>query len=73
MSSIDKREGWQAERALHLRKFHFIRGTEALCGRFGFYFGEISTKGMTRSNNEFDCAECRRRVDRELTKREATS
>lgn len=61
------REGWQAEGALSQRKWHFIRGNTSLCGKFGFYFGEVMEGGL-KPGGEGDCAECKRRVEREIAK-----
>lgn len=65
------REGWQAEGSYTQKRWHFIIGSESLCRKFGFYFGAIVPGGMTVSESPSDCAECKRRVVRELAKREA--
>lgn len=70
--STEPREGWQAEASRSQRKWHFIVGTESLCGKFGFYFGEVAEGGMTLSDRTDDCAECKRRVARELARRESS-
>ena len=58
-------EGWQAEGAHTQRRWHYIRGTKSICGKFGFYFGEIVDGGLKPGGPD-DCAECKRRVQREL-------
>ncbi len=63
-----EREGWQAEGSYTQRKWHFIRGTESLCGKFGLYFGEVIPGGLKSSTSRDDCADCKRRVDREIAK-----
>lgn len=64
-----ERVGWQAEAAPSAKRYHFIAGMTGLCERFGFYRGEIVPGGLTHSDSKDDCAECKRRVDRELAKR----
>lgn len=63
------REGWQMEGASSQRRWHYIRNHDSLCGRFGFYFGEVAP-GLQPGNPGSDCAECIRRVAREIEKAE---
>jgi hypothetical protein len=59
-------EGWQAEKAWSQRVYHYIVGTFSLCGRLGFYTGELMPhKGKKGAE---DCAECFRRVEKRLAK-----
>lgn len=62
-------EGWQLEGHGRSLRWHYIRGTEALCGRFGFYRGLLQEGGLVRSDNPDDCAACKRKVNRELDAR----
>lgn len=35
-------EGWQVERLWHQRVYHYIVDTFSLCGKLGFYTGELA-------------------------------
>lgn len=61
-------EGWQGEKSwnTHRAKYHYIRGTDSLCGNFMLYFGEISPGGLKASDSKEDCAACKRAVAKEL-------
>lgn len=67
-SSPPPREGWQAEGSSSTRRWHFIRGATSLCGRFGFYRGELVEGGLKASTSAVDCSACKRAVDVELAK-----
>ena len=61
------REGWQMEGASAQRRWHYIEGSTSLCGRFGFYMGEVG-QALQPGNPGSDCAECVRRVARKIEK-----
>lgn len=66
--SPEPTEGWQNEKRYDLRKYHYIRNTEALCRGLMFYRGELAPGGLTPSTSKEDCAPCKRLVDKELEK-----
>lgn len=74
-SMLDTKEGWQAEKHSHLKVYHFIRDTMALCRGFGFYTGDlVPDTGAPRGNE--DCAKCYRLLRAEqkrAAKKSATS
>ena len=58
-------EGWMAEKPLHANRYHYIRGTIALCRGYGFYTGELMPdKGAPERGRE-DCAACFKRLRKE--------
>lgn len=59
-------EGWQAERALTSRVYHYIVDTFSLCGRLGFYVGELMPH--TGNKGKEDCAECFRKAEKRYNK-----
>ena len=61
------REGWQMEGASAQRRWHYIEGSTSICGRFGFYKGEVG-QALQPGNPGSDCAECVRRVARKIEK-----
>jgi len=52
------KEGWQAEKHPHQRRYHYIRDTMALCRKLAFYTGDLMPfkPGVPKSSE--DCAEC---------------
>ena len=65
--SNEVREGWQMEGAFNQRRWHYIEGSTSICGRFGFYMGEVG-QALQPGNPGSDCAECVRRVARKIEK-----
>ena len=65
--SNEMREGWQMEGAFNQRRWHYIEGSTSICGRFGFYMGEVGP-ALQPGNPGSDCAECVRRVARKIEK-----
>jgi hypothetical protein len=57
-------EGWMAEKPLHAPRFHYIVDTRSLCGRYGFYMGELVTLPAGEPKGHEDCAECYKRRQR---------
>ena len=57
--------GWMAEKPQSIRVYHYIYGEGwSLCGRYGFYCGELMPdKGLPERGRE-DCAECFKRLRR---------
>ena len=55
------KEGWGDIRPGD-RKAHYYRNSDSLCGRVGFYFGELEADTYKSSA---DCAACRKKLDRE--------
>lgn len=62
MSDSTKREGWQAEKHTTQRVYHYIAGTFSICGKLGFYTGEVMPH--TGKKGKEDCSECFRRVEK---------
>jgi hypothetical protein len=56
----DTREGWQAEKNMGQRVYHYIVGTFSLCRKLGFYTGKLIPFKGTKGDE--DCAECFRRA-----------
>lgn len=62
-------EGWQAEKYYSQRVYHYIVGIFSLCGKLGFYTGELMPhKGKKGAE---DCSACFRRVEKRLAKASA--
>jgi hypothetical protein len=59
-------EGWQAEKHTSQRVYHYIVGTFSLCGRLGFYMGELMPHAGKKGAE--DCAECFRKAEKRLAK-----
>jgi hypothetical protein len=59
-----EKEGWQAEKPYSQRVYHYIVGTFSLCGRLGFYMGEVTAHAGGKGRA--DCSECYRRVEKRL-------
>lgn len=58
-------EGWMAYRPDSCRVYHYIREGRSLCGKWGFYTGELMPHVPAPKGNE-DCAACYRRVSKAL-------
>jgi len=54
-------DGWMAEKPLHVRVYHYIRDTRALCGRYGFT-GELVPDVLSLVKGREDCSECFKRL-----------
>jgi hypothetical protein len=63
-------EGWMAEKPLHVPRYHYIQATRSLCGRYGFYRGELSRDSGLATRSPEDCAECFKRLRRLRPKEE---
>lgn len=64
MGDSSEREGWQAEKHLAQRVYHYIVDTFSLCGRLGFYFGDLMPhKGL---KGKEDCSDCFRRAEKRI-------
>lgn len=63
MSDAKIREGWQAEKHSSQRIYHFINGTFSLCGKLGFYVGEL-TPDVPEKRTDEDCKACIKKLDR---------
>lgn len=59
-------EGWMAEAPLHCRRYHYIRGGMALCGKWGLYRGSLVPHAPGSPKGNEDCAGCYRRLGREM-------
>lgn len=62
----ETREGWQAEKYYSQRVYHYIVGTFSLCGKLGFYMGELMPHEGEKGSE--DCAECFRRVEKRVAR-----
>lgn len=60
--------GWMAEKAAGTQVYHYIEGALSLCGRLGFYRGELQSDRGLPAPGRHDC----RRCFRMLRKREPT-
>lgn len=59
-----EREGWMVFKPYHVKRYHYIVDTRALCGGYGFYRSELAPdKGAVERGSE-DCAECFKRLRR---------
>lgn len=58
-------EGWQAEKHDGQRVYHYIRDTMSLCGKLGFFTGQLMPHVPAPKGNE-DCAACYRRIPKKL-------
>lgn len=65
---IEAREGWQAFLTPGARVAHYIREQTALCGKVGFYGGELVPHIAGNPKGSDDCSTCYRKVERELKK-----
>ena len=65
MTNPKLEEGWMAEKPSSSRVYHYIADGISLCGKWGFYLGDLKAfePGPRRNN---DCAECYRRVTKRL-------
>jgi hypothetical protein len=57
-------EGWMAEKPYHVRRYHYIQNTRALCGGHGFYLGELTPDNEAMERGAEDCAACFKRLRR---------
>lgn len=64
----EEKEGWQAEKYYSQRVYHYILGSFSLCGRLGFYMGEVMPHKEGSEKRREDCADCYRRVKKRLAK-----
>jgi len=55
-------EGWQAEKHLSQRVYHYIVDSFSLCRKLGFYTGILMPHKGKKGPE--DCAECFRRVQK---------
>ena len=61
-------EGWMGEKRPDQKRYHYIVDTRSLCGRLGFYFGELvsASMGLGEKSQHLDCAECFKRLKRRM-------
>ena len=57
-------EGWMAEKLLHVRRYHYIVDTMALCRGYGFYRGELTPDTLSRTPGREDCRACFKMLQR---------
>ena len=57
-----KSEGWQAEKQYSQRIYHYIVDTFSLCGRLGFYAGELMPDNPER-RGAADCKACVKKLE----------
>ncbi len=69
---LDTKEGWQAARNNNTRVYHYIRETFSLCGKLGFYVGDLIPYVKAPRGNE-DCAACYRKLQIELKRADKLS
>ncbi len=55
-------EGWQAEKYYQQRVYHYIVGTFSLCGKLGFYTGEL-TADDSQKRGPKDCTACIKKLN----------
>jgi hypothetical protein len=56
-------EGWQVDKHPRQRVYHYIGpDTMALCGKLGFYRGELAPDEPTKRSRE-DCKACAKKLD----------
>ncbi len=55
-------EGWMAEKPYHAPRYHYIIDTRSICGRYGFYMGELTPDSGSPERGREDCAECFKRL-----------
>lgn len=61
-STTQPTEGWQAEKHHSQRIYHYINGTFSLCGKLGFYTGEVIPDNQEKRTAE-DCKACIKKLD----------
>ena len=59
----ETREGWQLDKHPLQRVYHYIRGTFSLCGKLGFYLGDLAPDDAAKRSKE-DCKACTRKLDK---------
>ena len=57
------REGWGLPGQSN--KYHYFIGSRSLCGKWGFYQGEVSSG---HDNDPHNCVECKRRLSKRREK-----
>lgn len=60
------KEGWQAEKYSSQRVYHYIVDTFSLCGKLGFYSGELQAAKMGQEKSGEDCAACYRKLQKRI-------
>lgn len=63
----ERSEGWQVEKAYSQRIYHYILDTFSLCGRLGFYKGELMPDRPEKRGRE-DCKACIKVLDKRAKK-----
>jgi hypothetical protein len=56
------KEGWQAEKHYAQRVYHYVVGTFSLCGKLGFYTGELIPDNPAKRTRE-DCRACIKKLN----------
>ena len=64
---MSDREGWQAEKVQSQRVYHYIRDTFSLCGKLGFYRGDVIADNPEQ-RTKADCRACIKKLDRHLAR-----
>lgn len=62
------KEGWQAEKHPTQRVYHYIADSFSLCGKLGFYMGELQVAKEGQPKSGEDCAACYRKLQTRLKK-----
>ena len=55
-------EGWMDEKNANARRYHYIVGSTALCGGYGFYAGDLTPFDPAAGRGAEDCAKCFKRA-----------
>lgn len=58
-------EGWQTEKHVHQRVYHYIVSTFSLCGSLGFYQGGVEPDDPSKRSSK-DCKACIRNLDKRI-------
>lgn len=64
-------EGWMADRPPSSRVFHYIVESMSLCGRYGFYSGELTPFKSGDPKGSEDCAACYKKAVKRFEKKGA--
>jgi hypothetical protein len=57
--------GWMALKSQNTKRYHYIIGTRAICGGFGFYTSELVPDNGSADRGPEDCAACFKRLRRQ--------
>ena len=57
-------EGWMAEKPSHVRRYHYIVDTMALCRGYGFYRGDLTPDTLIQTPGSKDCRACFKALQR---------